>query len=94
MTNNPVKPHDILPDGVEATVMNGRTIRKGTVAAFLANIDILENINATEKAKQAAIQAMQELAPDIVAIGVRKHVIFRNPEVERIFTDLDQSRTR
>lgn len=84
---NSVRPEDILPDGVDTTAFNGKTVRKGTIAAFLANADILDNPAATEKQKQEAINTMKELAPDVVAIGLHKHVIFKNPEAEQLLVD-------
>lgn len=48
MENNSVRPQDILPDGVDHTSFNGKSVRKGTIAALLANIAILENPAAAD----------------------------------------------
>jgi hypothetical protein len=88
--NNSVRPENILPDGVDNTAINGIVVRKGTIAAFLANTDILENPNASEKQKQEAINAMKELAPAVITIGLHKHVIFKNPEVEQILVNAEK----
>lgn len=82
-----VKPEDILPDGIDSTSINGQMVRKGTIAAFLANIDILENLNTSEKQKQLAINTMKELAPAVIAIGLYKHVTFKNTQAEQILAD-------
>lgn len=87
LKNNSVRPEDVLPDGVDSTVINGKTVRKGTIAAFLANADILENPTADGKQKQEALNIMKELAPAVVAIGLHKHVIFKNPEAEQLLVD-------
>lgn len=84
MTNNLLRPEDILPNGVDNTTINGKTIRKGTIAAFLANIDCLENANASGQQRQEAINIMKELAPAVVSIGLHKHVVFKNNQVEQI----------
>lgn len=79
-----VSPEAILPDGVDSTFINGKVVRKATIAAFLANADILEQTNATEQQKQVAINMMLELAPAVIAIGLHKHVVFKNPQIEQI----------
>lgn len=86
-----VRPEDVLPDGVDSTAINGKTVRKGTIAAFLANADILDNPTATEKQKREAINIMKELAADVVTIGLHKHVIFKNPEAEQLLVDAELS---
>lgn len=82
-----IRPEDILPNGEDTTVMNGRTVRKATVAAFLKNIEMYEDLNATDEQKQQALHIMKELAPDVNAIGLRKHVTFKNPKIEQILVD-------
>ncbi len=84
MSNNSIHPEDILPDGVDSTVINGNEIRKGTIAAFLANVEIFESAKTTAKHKQAALATMKELAPAVIIIGLYKHVVFKNPQVEKI----------
>jgi hypothetical protein len=42
-----MKAQDVLPDGADFTVVNGRTLRKGSVGAFLANVRILEDASAS-----------------------------------------------
>jgi hypothetical protein len=79
-----VHPDDILPDGSDSTSIHGQMIRKGTIAAFLANLDILENNSIPEKNKLDALKVMKELAPAIITIGLHKHVIFKNPRVEEL----------
>jgi hypothetical protein len=87
MSNNPVYPKDILPDGVDSAVLNGKLVRKGSIAAFLANITIAENANATASEKEQAINAMKELAPAVIAIGLPKYVIFKNSLAEKILAE-------
>lgn len=85
--NNSVKPEDILPDGKDTTIIDGKEIRKGTVAAFLANINILENPSSSVQHKQDAIDKLQELAPSVITVGLHHHVQFKNPQVEQILKD-------
>lgn len=89
MTNNLVRPEDILPDGVDSTFINGKMVRKGTIAAFLANVDLLEKENATEQQRREAINIMKELAPAVISIGLHKHVVFKNNQVEQILVNTE-----
>ena len=82
-----MRPEDILPDGIDSTILNGKTIRKGTIAAFLTNIDILNDPKASKQQKQKAIQTMKELAPAVLAIGLHRHVTFKNEIAEHILID-------
>lgn len=81
---NAVKPEDILPDAVNSVAINGIVVRKGSIAAFLANADILENANSLPKQKQAAIEMIKELAPAIIVLNLHKHVVFKNAQIEQI----------
>ncbi|MBX3708236.1 MAG: hypothetical protein KIT56_01005 [Gammaproteobacteria bacterium] len=87
MSLNSVRPEDILPDGIDNAAINGKIVRKGTIAAFLANADILENQTISDQQKQAAIQTIKELAPTVIATGLHKHVIFKNAQIEQILID-------
>ncbi|WP_019217276.1 hypothetical protein [Legionella tunisiensis] len=78
-----IQASDIIPDGADFAQMNGVQVRKGSVAAFLANINLLENAQ-TAKEKEEALHALQELAPTIITIGLHNHVIFKNKQVEEI----------
>lgn len=89
MSDHSVRPEDILPDGVESASINGKMIRKGSIAAFIANAEILENNNSTEQQKQYAINMLIELAPAVIAVGLHRHVEFKNPRIEQILVEAD-----
>jgi len=84
-----IRPEDILPNGIDTTSINGKVLRKGTVAAFLANVDIFENDTASESQKQNAMSMLIELAPAIITVGLHKHVIFKNSQVEKILIEAE-----
>ena len=46
-----IRPEDLLPDGKNSVNIGGREIRKGTMGAFLSNIDIIENPIPPKKKK-------------------------------------------
>jgi hypothetical protein len=79
-----IQPEDVLPDKVNSAIINGIAIRKGTIAAFL------ENSNASTEQIQAAIQMMRELAPAVIALGLHKHVVFKNSQIEQILIDAEK----
>lgn len=83
-----IRPEDILPDGNDTAIIRGVTVRKGTVAAFLANCDLLENVTAEEQ-KEVLINALRNLAPQIVASGLHKLAVFKNPVVEQVLVDAE-----
>ncbi len=82
-----IRPEDILADGADTTIINGKVLRKGTVAAFLANIDLLENEHTSEQQKHEALKLLEELAPAIITLGLHHHVIFKNKHVEQLLVD-------
>lgn len=82
-----IKPEDILADGVDTTMMNGMEVRKGTIAAFLANIEMLEAETTSNLQKEEAKNALQQLAPQVLAVGLHRHVSFKNAMVEAILQE-------
>ncbi len=94
LRENSVRPEDILADGVDSTVINGITVRKGTIAAFLANIELLEKKNSTEVQKQEAINMIKALAQTVVSTGLHKHVTFKNIEIEQILVDAENNSSK
>jgi hypothetical protein len=87
--NQWIKPEDILKDGADYLEIDGKKVRKGTVAAFLANIEILENPNTSNQHKSDALLAMKELAPAIITVGLHKHVTFKNVAAVKILAEVE-----
>lgn len=85
---------DILPDGQDFTVINGSTVRKGSVAAFLANARVLEDANASAEDRQTAHQDLRSLLPTLEALGLFDIFELRSPalraEVDRHRAALSQ----
>ena len=84
-----IGPKDILPDDQNTGKFDNVTVRKGTIKAFIDNIDILESTTASEQEKQLALVKMKELAPGLIALGMHRHVIFKNPQAEQILMSAD-----
>jgi hypothetical protein len=79
-----IKPEDILPDDTNIAIIEGIRVRKGTVAAALANLKILDSPTASQKDKDAAIQIIRELAPALVVLGFKKYLTFNDSAIQQI----------
>lgn len=80
------KPEEIFPDGSDFAEVGGVKVRKGSVGAFLKNIEIFERDGSSAKEKKAAWEQLRALAPSLIAVGLHRHVRFKNDLVEKIFT--------
>lgn len=78
-----IRPEDILADGVDTVESRGVMVRKGTVAAFMANIAVLEG-ESSEEEQGKALAIMKELAPSIIAMGLNDFVVFKNPQAAKV----------
>ncbi|MFZ6657014.1 hypothetical protein [Undibacterium sp. TJN19] len=65
-----MKAEDILPDNINIANFAGMQIRKGTVAAFIANARIHLAPSSTMEERQFAQTDMFEALPALQAIGV------------------------
>ena len=81
-----VRPEDILPEGVDHVESQGVIVRKGTVAAYIANIAVLERESSITE-KENALAIMKVLAPSIIAMGLHDCVTFKNQHAEKILND-------
>jgi hypothetical protein len=81
------KPEDILADDVNELVVQGVTARKGTVAAALANANIIASMHTEEAEKAEARQAIKKLTPALVALELHKHLAWKNPEIQKIIDE-------
>jgi hypothetical protein len=81
------RPEDVLADNETNTNLDGIVARKGSVAAFLKNIDILEDPSAKDSDKETALSIMRELAPVLVGVGLYKHASFKNLAVQEILEE-------
>jgi hypothetical protein len=60
----------ILPDHIDRVEIEGTTIRKGTVAAFLANARVLTDLAANAAAREQAETDLAAILPALRAIGL------------------------
>jgi hypothetical protein len=79
----PVRAEDLLPDDKNYAVMNGVTIRKGTLGAFFANLRILKDMPADSPDRDAIIAQLQEGLPTVRENRILELFAFRSPELAR-----------
>jgi hypothetical protein len=65
-----MRAQDALPDGVDQIQFNGVSVRKGSVAAFLANAKVLADTSATAEARLEAERDIIEAMPALCATGL------------------------
>ena len=92
MKNQAKTPESMIPDNENYFERNGLRIRKGTMAAAIANAEIIESETASEVDKKAAIETLKNLAPTLNAFGLNKHFYWRNPQIQAIFDKADKNK--
>lgn len=65
-----MRPEDLLPDTVNCAQVDGMTIRKGTIAAFLQNVLRWMDPGTDENARKALVEEMVDVMPALHAVGV------------------------
>lgn len=81
------KPEDLIPDEKNHFEANGKKIRKGTMAAAIANAEIIESTNSSFEEKQKAKEVLKALAPTLKAFGLTKHLTWKNTEIQKLFDE-------
>ena len=66
----PIRPEDVLADGVEVTTVDGLDVRKGTVAAFVANAKKLALLGPDDVGREPLERQLRALAPALRAVGL------------------------
>ena len=79
-----VRPEDVLPDGVDGAELNGVRVRKGSVAAFCANVQQLHALSADSPDRVTIEEQLRALAPAVRAAGVFDVFALRSPEIAAI----------
>ena len=65
-----MRANQMLPDHVNAVDVHGTTVRKGTVAAFLANARVWSDPRASEPARADAAADIVDALPALRALGL------------------------
>lgn len=76
-----MRAHDVLPDDLNELQINGTTVRKGTVGAFLANAAALKDPTLTAAAREALWSDLEASLPALRALGVFDVFDIKNAEL-------------
>lgn len=85
----PIKPEDILPDNQNHAEIDGIIVRKGSIAAAMANVGIIESLHSTEKEKNEALEVLKALIPGLKKLGLTKFLTWKNHEIQKMFDETE-----
>ncbi|GAB7537078.1 hypothetical protein AB4851_25160 [Burkholderia sp. 22PA0099] len=74
-----MRAEQLLPDGQNQADLNGVTVRKGTVGAFLFNARVLGTPDATPQARAEARADILAALPALRALGLFEVLEVRDP---------------
>lgn len=77
----PIRPEDVLPDEADTASFGGTTARKGTVAAFVANAKLLDDLPEGSADRKAVLDQLRSLAPGLLAVGLLDVFAPRSPVI-------------
>lgn len=76
--SSPVRPEDILPTDVSSREINGVAVRKGSAAAFVANVKQLDGLDPSSAECEQIISQIRTLVPALRAVGIFDVFTLRN----------------
>lgn len=76
-----MRAQDILSDNVHEVHINGTTVRKGSVGAFLANAAALEDPCLTAADRDAVLSDIEAALPALRAVGLFSVLEIRNAQL-------------
>lgn len=76
-----MRAHDILPDHTNEVQINGTTIRKGSVGAFLANAVAFRDPAVTGLARKSVLNDIEAALPALRALGLFDVLEIRDPQL-------------
>ena len=85
MKNKFIKPSDVLADAQNETTLNNIKVRKGTIAALIQNIKVLESNQLDDNQKNNLLDGISSLIPAVIASGLNDCVSWKNPLIQDLF---------
>ncbi|WP_442253753.1 hypothetical protein ACS0OX_18755 [Stenotrophomonas pavanii] len=79
-----MQPQDILPDHQNEVQVNGLTVRKGSVGAFLASVRAWQDAASNDATRAAAEADLRALLPGLHALGLFQVLAARDPALQRL----------
>jgi hypothetical protein len=83
-----VKASDILPGDVNSIEKNGKLLRKGSVAAFIANAKAIDAEGTPPEVRRACEADLRDLVPVLVEVGVFEVFAVRSSRVQAIMDEV------
>lgn len=80
----PIRPETILPDGESFALVNGTPVRKGTAAAFFANLKMLQSLSAEAPNREVLITELRAAVTTMRDLGLFDLFTFRSPGLAEI----------
>jgi hypothetical protein len=74
-----MRANDVLPDHADQGDFNGVTVRKGTIAAFLANATVWSDPASSSAQRETAQAHIAEAMPALRAVGLFEVLEVRDP---------------
>lgn len=78
-----MRAEELLPDHINEARLNGVSIRKGTIGAFLVNASVILNPDAGEDERAQAYRDVEDAIPALQALGVFEIFQVRDPDIRR-----------
>lgn len=81
-----VRSEDVLKDDQNYANFQGRNIRKGTIAAFISNIKLLESLDHNENndVRKQIMKNIIDSKEDLKALGIFDVFVIKNQEVKQL----------
>ncbi|MEV5120485.1 MAG: hypothetical protein ACN6PQ_05015 [Stenotrophomonas indicatrix] len=79
-----MQPQDILPDHQNDVQVNGLTVRKGSVGAFLASVRDWQAPASDDATRATAEADLRSLLPGLHALGLFQVLSARDPALQRL----------
>ena len=79
-----MKPHELLPDGLDSLFLGGQTVRKGTIGAFIQNALALADPRTETNARQILEAETLELIPSMQALQLFDIFDIRDGELRKL----------
>lgn len=79
-----MQPQDILPDNQDHVQIDGVSVRKGSVGAFLATVRDWQDPASDAATRVAAEADLRSLLPALHALGLFQVLTARDPALQRL----------
>jgi hypothetical protein len=79
-----MRPQDVMPDHENEIALGDCVVRKGTVAAFIANALVLTEPTAPAEARRRAEEDLRALVPALRALRIFEVLAIRDSAIRRL----------